>query len=88
METPVECEFPKLRLRFLYLVNPVSESGAGFIRLFSHLKGEFYPIQILANSLSVTVPSWIDWLHFNFSHHTEHHMLWLIGIPIEKGECE
>lgn len=28
----------------------------------------------LANSLSVTVPRWIDWLHFNFSHHTEHHM--------------
>ncbi|WP_085521104.1 fatty acid desaturase family protein [Tuberibacillus sp. Marseille-P3662] len=28
----------------------------------------------LANSLSVTVPKWIDVLHFNFSHHTEHHL--------------
>ncbi|MFC7371851.1 fatty acid desaturase family protein [Fictibacillus iocasae] len=28
----------------------------------------------LANSLSVTVPKWIDVLHFNFSYHTEHHL--------------
>ena len=28
----------------------------------------------LANCLSVTVPRWIDVLHFNFSYHTEHHL--------------
>ncbi|MFZ5817046.1 MAG: fatty acid desaturase family protein [Bacillota bacterium] len=28
----------------------------------------------LANSLSVTVPRWMDVLHFNFSHHVEHHV--------------
>ncbi|KXG10752.1 acyl-CoA desaturase [Anoxybacillus rupiensis] len=28
----------------------------------------------LANSLSVTVPKWVDFLHFNFSYHTEHHL--------------
>ncbi|MBO8157374.1 MAG: acyl-CoA desaturase [Bacillaceae bacterium] len=28
----------------------------------------------LANSLSVTVPKWVDILHFNFSYHTEHHL--------------
>ncbi|MDB4897295.1 MAG: fatty acid desaturase family protein [Firmicutes bacterium] len=28
----------------------------------------------LANSLSVTVPRWVDMLHFNFSYHTEHHL--------------
>lgn len=28
----------------------------------------------LANSLSVTVPKWVDVLHFNFSYHTEHHI--------------
>ncbi|WP_066173969.1 fatty acid desaturase family protein [Bacillus marinisedimentorum] len=28
----------------------------------------------LANSLSVTVPKWVDVLHFNFSYHTEHHV--------------
>lgn len=28
----------------------------------------------LANSLTVTVPKWIDVLHFNFSYHTEHHL--------------
>lgn len=28
----------------------------------------------LANSLSVTVPRWMDVLHFNFSYHTEHHL--------------
>jgi len=28
----------------------------------------------LVGSLSVTVPRWADWLHDNFSHHTEHHL--------------
>ncbi len=28
----------------------------------------------LANCLSVTVPKWVDVLHFNFSYHTEHHL--------------
>ncbi|HET7627662.1 MAG TPA: acyl-CoA desaturase [Bacillales bacterium] len=28
----------------------------------------------LANSLSVTLPKWVDVLHFNFSYHTEHHL--------------
>jgi len=28
----------------------------------------------LANSLSVNVPRWMDVLHFNFSHHVEHHV--------------
>ncbi|WP_202079775.1 fatty acid desaturase family protein [Caldalkalibacillus salinus] len=28
----------------------------------------------LANSLTVTVPKWVDVLHFQFSYHTEHHL--------------
>lgn len=28
----------------------------------------------LASSLTVTVPKWVDLLHFNFSYHAEHHM--------------
>lgn len=28
----------------------------------------------LANSLTVTVPRWVDVLHYNFSYHTEHHL--------------
>ncbi|NGP44660.1 acyl-CoA desaturase [Bacillaceae bacterium SIJ1] len=28
----------------------------------------------LVNSLSVNVPKWVDVIHFNFSHHTEHHL--------------
>ncbi|WML34464.1 acyl-CoA desaturase [Clostridium sp. OS1-26] len=28
----------------------------------------------LVNSLTVTVPGWLDVLNFNFSHHTEHHL--------------
>ncbi|HZG16015.1 MAG TPA: acyl-CoA desaturase [Candidatus Bathyarchaeia archaeon] len=28
----------------------------------------------LVNTLSVTVPKWVDILHFNFSYHTEHHI--------------
>ena len=28
----------------------------------------------LAGSTSVIVPKWVDWLHDNFSYHTEHHV--------------
>jgi len=28
----------------------------------------------VANSMSVDVPRWVDRLHFNFSHHVEHHL--------------
>lgn len=28
----------------------------------------------LANCLTVTVPKWVDAIHFNFSYHTEHHL--------------
>jgi fatty acid desaturase len=28
----------------------------------------------LANSLSVTVPKWMGWLHLNFGYHIEHHI--------------
>lgn len=28
----------------------------------------------LANSLTVTVPKWVDVIHFNFSYHVEHHI--------------
>ncbi len=28
----------------------------------------------LVGSLSVIVPPWVDWLHGNFSYHTEHHL--------------
>jgi fatty acid desaturase len=28
----------------------------------------------LANSLSVTVPKWVGWLHLNFGYHIEHHI--------------
>jgi fatty acid desaturase len=29
----------------------------------------------LANSLTVTVPRWVAWLHLNFNYHVEHHVL-------------
>lgn len=28
----------------------------------------------LVNSLSVTVPRWVDWIHLHYSHHIEHHI--------------
>ncbi len=28
----------------------------------------------LLNSMSINAPRWIDFLHFNFSHHIEHHL--------------
>lgn len=41
----------------------------------NHLLSPLTPVNDpLANSLSVTVPRWVDVLHFNFSHHTEHHV--------------
>lgn len=41
----------------------------------NHLLNPLTPVNDpLANSLSVTLPRWVDVLHFNFSHHTEHHV--------------
>lgn len=43
----------------------------------------------LANSLSVTVPKWLDLLHFNFSYHVEHHLFSRVSskyYPIIKDE--
>jgi fatty acid desaturase len=45
----------------------------------------------LANTLSVTVPKWVDALHFNFSYHTEHHLFPAINpkyYPIVKEEIK
>lgn len=41
----------------------------------NHLLNPLTPINDpLANSLTVTSPKWVDILHLNFSHHTEHHL--------------
>lgn len=41
----------------------------------NHLLNPLTPVNDpLANSLTVSVPRWVDVLHFNFSHHTEHHI--------------
>lgn len=45
----------------------------------------------LANSLTVTVPKWVDVLHFNFSYHTEHHLFPAINpkyYPLVKEEIK
>lgn len=45
----------------------------------------------LANTLSVTVPKWVDVLHFNFSYHTEHHLFPSINpkyYPLVKAEIK
>lgn len=45
----------------------------------------------LANSLSVKVPRWVDVLHFNFSHHTEHHIFPALNgayAPLVKQWCK
>lgn len=45
----------------------------------------------LANTLSVTVPKWIDVLHFNFSYHTEHHLFPSMSskyYPLVKGHIK
>ena len=41
----------------------------------NHLLNPLTPVNDpLANSLTVTKPRWLDVMHFNFSHHTEHHI--------------
>jgi fatty acid desaturase len=43
----------------------------------------------LANCLTVTVPKWVDVLHFNFSYHTEHHLFPAMNpkyYPLVKAE--
>ncbi|RAP77297.1 fatty acid desaturase family protein [Paenibacillus montanisoli] len=41
----------------------------------NHFLNPYVPVNDpLANSLTVTVPKWVDVLHFNFSYHTEHHI--------------
>lgn len=41
----------------------------------NHLLNPLTPVNDpLANSLTVSKPRWVDVLHFNFSHHTEHHI--------------
>lgn len=41
----------------------------------NHMLNPLTPVNDpLANSLTVTKPRWVDVLHLNFSHHTEHHV--------------
>lgn len=41
----------------------------------NHMLNPLTPVNDpLANSLTVTKPRWLDVLHLNFSHHTEHHV--------------
>lgn len=41
----------------------------------NHMLNPLTPVNDpLANSLTVTKPRWLDALHLNFSHHTEHHV--------------
>ncbi|ADU52041.1 fatty acid desaturase [Thermaerobacter marianensis DSM 12885] len=58
----------------------------------NHLLSPLTPVNDpLANSLSVTVPRWVDVLHFNFSHHTEHHVFPSLSskyAPLVKRWCK
>ncbi|PYZ92293.1 acyl-CoA desaturase [Salipaludibacillus keqinensis] len=61
---------------FIFLV-PLLIANAivmGYISTNHRLNPQVEVNDPLANSLSVTVPKWINVLHFNFSYHTEHHL--------------
>ncbi len=71
----------------LFILGPVKWFFAFFLPLFignfivmsyistNHRLNPLVPVNDpLANSLTVTVPKWVDVLHFNFSYHTEHHL--------------
>lgn len=61
---------------YLYLI-PVTVANFTVMSYIAtnHLLNPLTPVNDpLANSLTVTKPRWVDALHFNFSHHTEHHI--------------
>jgi fatty acid desaturase len=74
-------------IALLFLLGPVKWFFAFLLPLFianfivmlyistNHRLNPLVPVNDpLANSLTVTVPKWVDVLHFNFSYHTEHHL--------------
>jgi fatty acid desaturase len=64
-------------LAFLALQFYVGASGAGLYIATNHLLSGLSDEAArdpLASSLSLTVPRWLDFVHLNFSHHTEHHV--------------
>jgi fatty acid desaturase len=69
-------DFHPWRLAIAYIL-PISLGYAGMIfyiftnHLFLRMTEVNDP---LVNSVSLTVPRWIDWLHLNFSYHAEHHI--------------
>ncbi|MEB3294299.1 MAG: fatty acid desaturase [Synechococcales bacterium] len=68
--------FNPLKLAIAYFL-PISLGYAGMIfyiytnHLFLRMTDINDP---LINSVSLTVPKWVDWLHLNFSYHAEHHV--------------
>lgn len=61
---------------FAYLI-PVAIANfimSSYIATNHNLNPQMEVNDPLANSLSVTVPKWVNILHFNFSYHTEHHL--------------
>lgn len=84
----LECVLPwSTWIGLLFIIGPIKWLFAFLIPLLianfivmayistNHRLNPLTPINDpLANSLTVTVPKWVDALHFNFSYHAEHHL--------------
>jgi fatty acid desaturase len=69
--------FSWLMVAFLALQYFVGASGAGLYIATNHLlcgMADEAHRDPLANTVSLAVPRWVDFLHLSFSHHVEHHV--------------
>ncbi len=69
-------EFNPLKVVLAYLIPmAIGHAGGMFYIFTNHLMCRMTEVNDpLINSVSLRVPQLFDWLHFNFSYHTEHHI--------------
>lgn len=69
-------KFDPLKVTFAYLIPlAIGHAGSMFYIYTNHMVCRMTSINDpLINSLSIRVPKIFDWLHLNFSYHTEHHI--------------
>jgi fatty acid desaturase len=68
--------FAPLKIAFVYLLPiAIGHAGSMFYIYTNHFLCRMTSVNDpLMNTLSLRVPKLVDWLHLNFSYHTEHHI--------------
>lgn len=63
---------------YLLTAGVAYSSTSAVVMIYIFTNHFLHPISVtpdpIAGSTSVAVPRWIDWFHFSFSYHTEHHL--------------